>query len=103
LIKHNDDFASKKDITKLDKSVLSGKTIESMSETSVKVWKNGQEEKLSKPKTRKKKEAAQPADEVAAPEDTDLNTEDIDVQKILKKLPASDMPTNIKPMLASLV
>lgn len=103
LIKHNDDFASKKDITKLDESVLSGKTIESMAETSEKVWKNGGEEKIQKKKTGKKKEAALPADEIASFDDTDLNTEDIDVQKILKKLPFSDMPTGIKPMLASLV
>lgn len=103
LIKHNDDFASKKDITKQDKSVLSGKTIDTMAETSEKVWKNGQEEKLTKTKTKKKKTAAQPSEEIAAPEDTDLNTEEVDTQKLLKKLPADDMPTNIKPMLASLV
>src|SRR4051812_5855906 len=41
LIKHNDDYASAKDITKKDESVLSGKTIESMAKTSHKVWKNG--------------------------------------------------------------
>src|ERR1700710_2370817 len=34
LIKHNDDFASKKDITKEDKSVLSGKNIETIERTS---------------------------------------------------------------------
>src|SRR5882757_131774 len=41
LIKHNDNFASAKDITKQDKSVLSGKTIESMEKTSEKVWQHG--------------------------------------------------------------
>src|ERR1700760_5126252 len=44
LIKHNDDFASTKDITKLDKSVLSGKTIPQMEKTSEKVWQHGHEE-----------------------------------------------------------
>ena len=42
LIKHNDAYASAKDITKKDKSVLSGKTIKTMEKTSEKVWQHGQ-------------------------------------------------------------
>jgi bifunctional non-homologous end joining protein LigD len=38
LIKHKDEFASPKEITKKDKSVLSGKTIEKTEKTSEKVW-----------------------------------------------------------------
>ena len=51
LIKHKDDFASTKDITKQDKSVLSGKTISTMEESSEKVWKDGKEQQLKKAKS----------------------------------------------------
>src|SRR6185312_1360396 len=65
LIKHDDDYASKKDITKLDTSVLSGKTIEKMEKTSDKVWQHGHEEDVEPSKTKsKKKSPAQPVDEV---------------------------------------
>src|SRR6201986_2503982 len=46
MIKHNDEFATNKDITREDKSVLSGKTIESMAKTSEKVWQHGHEEDI---------------------------------------------------------
>src|ERR1700744_1773515 len=55
LIKHNDAFASKKDVTKEDKSVLSGKTIETMEKSSDKVWKGGHEQTIEPKKTVKKK------------------------------------------------
>ncbi|ACU03913.1 DNA ligase D [Pedobacter heparinus] len=48
LIKHKDDYAATADITKQDKSVLSGKTIAAMEQTSDKVWQHGHEEKLEK-------------------------------------------------------
>ncbi|SDD48786.1 bifunctional non-homologous end joining protein LigD [Mucilaginibacter pineti] len=100
LIKHNDDFASKKDITKEDKSVLSGKTIENMEKTSDKVWHSGHEETVEKPKkaASKKKltEPAEPAGEL-------LETANTDVAALLKKAPKSKIPTGIKPMLATLV
>src|SRR6201991_1174179 len=38
LIKHKDDYASAKDITALDKSVISGKTIEDMAISADNVW-----------------------------------------------------------------
>src|ERR1700743_1114428 len=44
LIKHKDEFATDKDITKLDKSVLCGKRIGKMEKTSEKVWRHGHEE-----------------------------------------------------------
>jgi bifunctional non-homologous end joining protein LigD len=50
LIKHNDEFATTKDITEKDQSVLSGKTIAAMAETSEKVWKGGHEQEVEKPK-----------------------------------------------------
>lgn len=96
LIKHKDDYASTKDITKEDKSVLSGKTIEKMEKTSDKVWKAGKEQDLKtekkSPKPKVKKETKSVGDEVTA-----------DVKSILKKAPKTAMPTGIKPMLATLV
>jgi bifunctional non-homologous end joining protein LigD len=106
LIKHKDDFASEKDITKKDKSVLSGKTIETMEKSSEKVWQHGHEEEVEKPaKGAKKKTMAKPAEEVV---DENLatgnaDTEVIDVEEILKRAPKSAIPKNIKPMKATLV
>jgi bifunctional non-homologous end joining protein LigD len=90
MIKHKDEFATSEDITKKDKSVLSGKTIEKMEKTSEKVWQNGHEEDVA------------PDKELADKVGTD-DTVQIDVQVILKAAPKSKIPTNIKPMKATLV
>jgi bifunctional non-homologous end joining protein LigD len=96
LIKHKDDYASTNDITKADKSVLSGKTIEKMEKTSDKVWKEGKEQKIKaekkNPESVAKKEIKMVGDDQA-----------VDVKAILKKAPKSAIPKNIKPMLATLV
>ena len=103
LIKHNDQFASVKDITKKDKSILSGKTIESMEKTSEKVWQHGHEEDVEKPKkTGKKKVLSEPVEQLEKKVDT-IDTEDFDVEQLLKKAPESKAPTKIKPMKATLV
>lgn len=100
LIKHDDDFASKKDITKEDKSVISGKTIEMMEKTSDKVWHSGHEEKMENPeKSSAKKKSAKPAE----PDESVAEPEDINVDTLLKKAPKAKIPTSIKPMLATLV
>ncbi len=95
LIKHNDAFASKKDVTKEDKSVLSGKTIETMEKSSDKVWKGGHEQTIESKKTVKKK--------VAEPTEASTATTEVDVETLLKQAPKSKIPTGIKPMLATLV
>ena len=82
MIKHKDEFATGDDVTKQDKSVLSGKTIETMAKTSDKVWQQGHEEK---------------SDVAEAPKTKP------DVAKILKYAPKSKVPANIKPMKATLV
>lgn len=96
LIKHKDDYASTKDITKEDKSVLSGKTIEKMEKTSDKVWKAGKEQKI-------KPENKNPGPKVKKETKPVGDDKIIDVKAILKKAPKSAMPKNIKPMLATLV
>jgi bifunctional non-homologous end joining protein LigD len=96
LIKHNDDYASTKDITKAEKSVLSGKTIETMEKTSGKVWKEGKEQDI---KTEKKSSEQKAKKETKAIGDYVA----IDVVAILKKASKSAIPKGIKPMLATLV
>ncbi|WP_131536659.1 DNA ligase D [Pedobacter nototheniae] len=96
LIKHNDEFASTKDITKLDKSVVSGKTIENMEKTSEKVWKEGHEQQVKPEKKSAKAKNTKETEHVG-------ESEQIDVKALLKKLPKASMPKKLKPMLATLV
>ena len=90
MIKHKDQFATSADITKKDKSVLSGKTIKTMKRTSEKVWQNGHEEDVDQGL----------AEGVATKKE---ETNKADVIKILKDAPKSRIPTNSKPMKATLV
>ncbi|RWY52284.1 DNA ligase D [Mucilaginibacter gilvus] len=102
LIKHKDDFASDKDITKKDKSVLSGKTIESMEKTGEKVWQHGHEEDVDEEpekESKKKLQAEKLEDDVGE----STPTETIDIEATLKKAPKAKIPTGMKPMLATLV
>jgi bifunctional non-homologous end joining protein LigD len=106
LIKHKDDYASTKDITNLDKSVLSGKTIETMEKTSDKVWKDGgeQDAEEEKPKKASKKKLHEPVEDLT--DEIEENTpegEKIDIEALLKKAPKGKFPIGIKPMLATLV
>jgi bifunctional non-homologous end joining protein LigD len=105
LIKHKDDFASAADITKKDKSVLSGKTIEKMEKTSDKVWKDGEEQDVEeKPnKTTAKKKLHEPVADLANEAEKTAVDKKIDTDAILKKAPKAKIPTGIKPMLATLV
>jgi len=105
LIKHNDEFASLNDITKKDKSVLSGKTIEAMEKTSEKVWQHGHEEdvKAEKPKKTSKKTALTEKNEELAEAVDNPEPAEIDTAAILKQAPKSALPANIKPMKATLV
>lgn len=99
LIKHKDEFASPKDITKEDKSVLSGKTLETIEETSNKVWKDGSEQTVKKTKKAVSKRAAEPIDD---PENEN-DDHGFDAKAILKQASDDEIPTGIKPMLATLV
>jgi len=96
LIKHKDEYASTKDITKEDKSVLSGKTIEKMEKTSDKVWKEGKEQELKTEKKSLKQKVKKETTTVG-------NDLAVDVKSILKKAPKAAFPKGVKPMLATLV
>jgi bifunctional non-homologous end joining protein LigD len=92
LLKHKDEFAGKEDITKQDRSVLSGKTIETMEKTGEKVWLHGHEEEIL------------PDEQLAGEVEThDPETDHNDLAAMLKTAPKTKMPTNIKPMKATLV
>ncbi|MEO7209688.1 MAG: DNA polymerase ligase N-terminal domain-containing protein, partial [Chitinophagaceae bacterium] len=86
LIKHKDEYAAAKDITKKDKSVLSGKTIAGMAKTSEKVWKDGREQKAVALPVKKKApgKAAKISETAQAAEVPALNA-------LLKKAPKSKM------------
>lgn len=103
LIKHNDEFASKKDITKQGDSVLTGKTIEEVEKSSNAVWKDGHEEKINKktePAAAKKK--ANPAKKKAVSKKNPDAEQPADTAAALKKIKKSNIPIGMKPMLATL-
>jgi len=102
LIKHKDEFASVKDITKQDESVLSGKTIEVMEKTSEKVWKEGHEENI-KPKKKATPEKKSPQEKLEKKIEAEEPDKSFDVKKALAKLKKTAIPEGIKPMLATLV
>src|SRR5690606_36230047 len=86
LIKHKDEFASKSDITKKDKSVLSGKTIAAVEKSSDKVWRNGHETDVKKAKAPGK--APKEADEHLSEQvDESAELKKLDVAGLLKKAP----------------
>jgi len=127
MIKHNDEYASKKDITKKDESVLSGKTIAAVEKSSDAVWKDGQEEHVKKHKAadkpapeakgksktaasakdkntgKKKSKTASAAKKKKDEEQSSAADEEADPAALLKKLSKSAIPTGMKPMLATLV
>jgi bifunctional non-homologous end joining protein LigD len=104
LIKHNDQFATDKDVTKKDKSVLSGKTIAQMEKTGEKVWQHGHEEDVEKPEKISKKKAPAKSELIINDKDSGTgNTAEVDIVALLKKAPKSKIPTGVKPMKATLV
>ncbi len=100
LIKHKDEYASVKDITKQDKSVLSGKTIPAMAKSGEKVWKDGKAQNLEAPAKASKKKLRAKAPEPEAKKDPAAGP---DIKSLLEKAPVAKIPTGITPMLATLV
>jgi bifunctional non-homologous end joining protein LigD len=83
LIKHKDDFASVKDITKQDKSVLADQTIAQVEKNSDKVWHSN---KTDDARVKAKPEQGGKSE-----------------KELVKKGSKSKIPTGMKPMLATLV
>ncbi|GAA3929778.1 DNA ligase D [Chitinophaga oryziterrae] len=113
LMKLKDKYASTEDITKKDKSVVSGKTVEEVAATSGNVWMSGKKAAVSKAamKAAASKKAVVSATKAVrgkkalkAPSD---DIEDADdpappVNDLLKKGKRAKMPEAVKPMLATL-
>lgn len=97
LSKSKDKFASKKEVTKLDKSVVSKKTIETMTKNPVKEWKSNRAAKITKTvkKTSRAKKAKPAAKKTAKKKAGPLPG--------LEEAPKKPMPKFIPPMLATLV
>ncbi len=106
LIKHKDDFASKEDITKNEKSVQSGKTLEEVEKTSNHIYGEDSKKK-SKEKEDKKKDKAEgmPKEPPLGPKRAGFKLADPnkDVASLLKGIKKTKIPLGIKPMLATLV
>jgi bifunctional non-homologous end joining protein LigD len=106
LIKHDDDFSTKKDILKQDKSILSDKKIAEMEKSSDKVWHSNKEEKIeAKQPSKKKAQGKSKKQTEQVVEDSQISEESakIDTAKVLKSAPKSAILKNVKPMLATLV
>jgi len=92
LIKHDDDFAANKDVTKQDKSVLTEKTIAQMAKTAENKWtKNGKEKiaaKQPKAKRANGKKTNSSKDTVEVSQEANL----LDTTKILKSAPKKSSP-----------
>lgn len=97
LIKHKDEYASSSDITKKDKSIISGKTIETMEKTGEMIWKGGQEQKINK--------SDKTVEEIAGADRVEGSNEQVneDIVAFLKGAKKEKIPSVIKPMLATLV
>jgi bifunctional non-homologous end joining protein LigD len=87
--KHNDEYASKTDITLKDKSVQSGKTIEKVKETSKNIYGAGNEKKEKKNNVTRNN----PEPKIADP----------DITHWLEEAAKSRIPENVDPMLATLI
>lgn len=98
LIKHNDQFASKEDITLLDQSVLSGRTIPEMAANSDHVWTSGHDELIRHPDLHAAEESEEKL-ENAIP----AGSSAVDLKTLLKSAPKSKVSADVKPMKATLV
>ncbi|WPQ61082.1 non-homologous end-joining DNA ligase [Chitinophaga sancti] len=101
LMKIKDEYAATADVTKKEKSVLSGRTLKQVEKDPEMVWKSNREEKVDKTKSTPKKPVKEdpathpPVKKIAAPPAGDFST-------LLSKGKKAPMPKKIKPMLATL-
>lgn len=82
LIKHRDKYAKETDITKKDKSVISGKTLEGVQKTTKNIWDSSPKKKSASKKSRKQR---------------------VEKKKDLTEGKKAPFPKTFRPMLATLV
>lgn len=91
LIKHNDKYASTKDVTLKDKSVISGERLAEVEQNSTNIY-GGSPKKAAAKKTARSVKAAK----TVSTEESDTD----DTDALLKKAPKAPFPKFTKPMLA---
>lgn len=96
LMKAKDRYASVTDITKKEKSVISGKTIPQMEKSPDKVYGS------NKVKKKAAEEKAKPVKKNVSPKPEAVKKASADVQQILKKATRQAQPAKLSPMLATL-
>ncbi|MDB5225986.1 MAG: ligase [Bacteroidota bacterium] len=109
LMKLDDKYATEKDITLKDKSIVSGKSLEQVEKTSTNYWKskgnsgskNGENKKNGKAETSIQNKKIKKA--VADIQDEKATTNTKEVTDILSKAKKTKFPATLKPMLATLV
>jgi len=82
LIKHRDKYAKETDVTKKDKSVVSGKTIKTIEKTSKNIWSSSPKKKSASKKSRKQR---------------------VEKKKNQNEGKKASFPKTVRPMLATLV
>src|SRR6186713_3393725 len=82
LIKHRDKYAKETDVTKKDKSVVSGKTIQAIEKTSKNIWGSSPKKKSASKRSRKQR---------------------VEKKKIQSEGKKASFPKTVRPMLATLV
>ncbi len=105
LMKLDDKYASEKDITKKDKSVISGKTIPQMEKSPDKIYGENiiKKDSTVKDKRSTKKKAAELINDQLEAVPTDTPQKRSNIQPLLKNAPKQRFYTHIEPMLATLV
>ncbi len=113
LIKHRDKFATENDITSMDKSVVSGKTLEQVADDSTsREWKSNRTAKstrraaataLKKSPSRSRKTISRKANDASDKADDESPAANVKQSLTLEKYPKSPFPKDIKPMLSTLV
>ncbi|ACU07347.1 ATP-dependent DNA ligase [Flavobacteriaceae bacterium 3519-10] len=101
LMKLNDEFATAEDITLMDESVISNKTIDEMAEAPDKIY--GQKSEKKKPAISKKATPKKSAKTKNAQIAEVIEEPTADISKILKAAPQQKFYTSVEPMLATLV
>jgi len=97
LIKHDDRYAKKVDITLKDKSVKTGKTLEKITASATDKRMNGRQVKKGRNAVKKTLEKQ------LSPTETDVPTKEADAATVLQKTNKSKFPTSLLPMFATLI
>src|SRR5690606_17100691 len=107
LMKVDDEFSSKKDILKKDKSVLSGKDLDQITATSDNIYGQQQPQTRSddtdERKPASKKSVKRRLEKQVDPDNSEVPLPTVDIPSLIKKGKKEKSPTFVKPMLATLV